>query len=162
MTQFSYKAISAAGEVLHGQMDAASVEEVIGHLQDQGHTPLQAQLAAGVGGGSGLTGWLQRGPFSGDELAQFTHQLATLLGAGQPLDRALGLLLELPEGEHAKKLVARVRERVRCLPRWTRNTAYFPSCTSAWCVPVRWVVRWKKPCAVSPIIWSAPRPCAAA
>ncbi len=113
MTQFSYKAISAAGEVLHGQMDAASVEEVIGHLQDQGHTPLQAQLAAGVGGGSGLTGWLQRGPFSGDELAQFTHQLATLLGAGQPLDRALGLLLELPEGEHAKKLVARVRERVR-------------------------------------------------
>ena len=57
--------------------------------------------------------WFQRGPFSGDELAQFTHQLATLLGAGQPLDRALGILLELPEGEHARKLVARVRDRVR-------------------------------------------------
>jgi len=113
MTQFSYKAISAAGEMLHGEMDAASVEEVIAHLQDQGHTPLQAQLAAGTNAGSGLAGWFRRGPFSGDELAQFTHQLATLLGAGQPLDRALGLLLELPEGEHAKKLVARVRDRVR-------------------------------------------------
>ncbi len=113
MTQFRYKAISASGEKLHGQMEAASVEEVIGHLQDQGHTPLQAQLANGAGGGSGLAGLFKRGPFSGDELAQFTHQLATLLGAGQPLDRALGLLLELPEGEHAQKLVGRVRDRVR-------------------------------------------------
>jgi general secretion pathway protein F len=113
MTQFSYKAISAAGEMLRGEMDATSVEEVIAHLQDQGHTPLQAQLAAGPGASSGITGWFTRGPFSGDELAQFTHQLATLLGAGQPLDRALGLLLELPEGERAKKLVARVRDRVR-------------------------------------------------
>src|SRR5690606_19873762 len=92
---------------------AGSVEEVIAHLQDQGHTPLQAQLAEGMGAGSELAGWLRRGPFSGDELAQFTHQLATLLGSGQPLDRALGLLLELPEGERAKKLVSRVRERVR-------------------------------------------------
>ncbi len=113
MSQFSYKAISVAGEMLHGNMDAASVEEVIGHLQDQGHTPLEAQLAEGTGAGSGFAGLFSRGPFSGDELAQFTHQLATLLGAGQPLDRALGLLLELPEGERAKKLVARVRDRVR-------------------------------------------------
>ena len=113
MTHFSYKAISASGETLNGEMDANSVEEVIAHLQDQGHTPLQAQLAEGTGAGSGLAEMFRRGPFSGDELAQFTHQLATLLGAGQPLDRALGLLLELPEGERAKKLVSRVRERVR-------------------------------------------------
>ncbi len=113
MTQFSYKAISAAGETLRGQMDAASVEEVIAHLQEQGHTPLAAQPAAGIEADRGASTWFQRGPFSGDELAQFTHQLATLLGAGQPLDRALGILLELPEGERAKKLVARVRDRVR-------------------------------------------------
>jgi general secretion pathway protein F len=56
---------------------------------------------------------LKRGPLSGEQLALFTHQLATLLGAGQPLDRALGILLELPESERARKLVERVRERVR-------------------------------------------------
>ena len=56
---------------------------------------------------------LRKGPFNGDQLAQFTHQLATLMGAGQPLDRALGILLDLPEGERARKLVERVRERVR-------------------------------------------------
>ena len=113
MSQFSYKAISVAGETLRGQMEADSVDEVSARLQDQGHTPLQVRPAEGAGSGRGVIGWFQRGPFSGDELAQFTHQLATLLGAGQPLDRALGILLELPEGEHAKKLVARVRDRVR-------------------------------------------------
>ena len=113
MSQFRYKAVSDAGEMLHGQMEAASVEEVIGRLQDQGHTPLEAQPADGAAGGSGLAALFRRGPFSGDQLAQLTHQLATLLGAGQPLDRALGILLDLPEGESAKKLIERVRERVR-------------------------------------------------
>jgi general secretion pathway protein F len=113
MTQFRYKAVSDAGEVLHGEMEAASVEEVIGRLQDQGHTPLDAQPAIGNAGGGGFAAWFKRGPFSGDQLAQFTHQLATLLGAGQPLDRALGILLDLPESESAKRLIERVRDRVR-------------------------------------------------
>ena len=43
----------------------------------------------------------------------FTQQLATLLGAGQPLDRALQILLDLPDSERAKKLLERVRESVR-------------------------------------------------
>ncbi|MEO8808722.1 MAG: type II secretion system inner membrane protein GspF [Rhodanobacter sp.] len=113
MTQFSYKAVSDTGETLQGQMEAASVEEVIGRLQDQGHTPLEARPAHGAAGGRGLAALFKRGPFTGDQLAQFTHQLATLLGAGQPLDRALTILLELPDGESAKRLIERVRDRVR-------------------------------------------------
>ncbi|HET6431341.1 type II secretion system inner membrane protein GspF [Dyella sp.] len=113
MAQFRYRAVSDAGDMLQGQMEAASVEDVIARLQDQGHTPLEAQAADAADGGSGLAALFARGPFTGDQLAQFTHQLATLLGAGQPLDRALGILLELPEGERAKKLIERVRDRVR-------------------------------------------------
>jgi general secretion pathway protein F len=113
MSQFRYKAVSDAGDILQGQMEAASVEEVIGRLQDQGHTPLEALPADETAAGSGLSALFKRGPFTGDQLAQFTHQLATLLGAGQPLDRALGILLDLPEGERAKKLIERVRDRVR-------------------------------------------------
>ena len=113
MEQFRYKAVNDAGETLQGQMESASVEEVIGRLQDQGHTPLEALPADGAGGGSGFAALFKRGPFNGDQLAQFTHQLATLLGAGQPLDRALGILLDLPESERARKLIERVRERVR-------------------------------------------------
>ncbi len=113
MSQFHYRAISSAGEILQGEMEAASVDDVIGRLQDQGHTPLEALPADQAGGGGGLSGLFRRGPFAGEQLALFTHQLATLLGAGQPLDRALGILLDLPEGERAKKLVERVRDRVR-------------------------------------------------
>ncbi|SFR93205.1 general secretion pathway protein F [Dyella sp. OK004] len=111
--QFHYRAVSDAGELLHGEMEAASVEEVIARLQDQGHTPLEAKPANEAVSGSGLAALFKRGPFTGDQLAQFTHQLATLLGAGQPLDRALGILLDLPEGERAKQLIERVRDRVR-------------------------------------------------
>jgi len=86
---------------------------VVARLQDQGHTPLEARAADALGGGSGFAALFRRVPFSGDQLAQFTHQLATLLGAGQPLDRALGILLDLPEGERAQKLIEHVRDRVR-------------------------------------------------
>jgi general secretion pathway protein F len=113
MTQFRYRAVSAAGETLQGQMEAASLEEVVSRLQDQGHTPLDAHAADSGAGGSGMVGWFKRGAFAGDQLAQFTHQLATLLGAGQPLDRALGILMDLPEGASAKQLIERVRDRVR-------------------------------------------------
>jgi len=113
MTQFRYRAVTASGEVLQGQMEAASLDEVVSRLQDQGHTPLDARAADAETGGSGLAALFRRGPFTGDQLAQFTHQLATLLGAGQPLDRALGILMDLPEGERAKQLIERVRDRVR-------------------------------------------------
>jgi general secretion pathway protein F len=113
MSQFRYRAVSAAGEILQGQMEAASVDEVVVRLQDQGHTPLEAKPADAAGASGGFAGIFKRGPFNGDQLAQFTHQLATLLGAGQPLDRALGILMDLPEGDHAKKLIERVRDRVR-------------------------------------------------
>ncbi|MBT2117513.1 type II secretion system inner membrane protein GspF [Dyella sp. LX-66] len=113
MSQFHYRAVSDTGDILHGEMEAASVDEVIARLQDQGHTPLEARPANEAGSAGSFGGLFKRGPFTGDQLAQFTHQLATLLGAGQPLDRALGILLDLPEGERAKKLIERVRDRVR-------------------------------------------------
>ncbi len=113
MSQFRYRAISASGEVLQGQIEAASVEDAISRLQDQGHTPLEALPTDAAGGSSLFASLLRRTPFSGDQLAQFTHQLATLLGAGQPLDRALGILMDLPEGEKEKKRIERIRERVR-------------------------------------------------
>lgn len=113
MSQFRYRAISAAGEALTGRMEAASVEDVVARLQDQGHTPLEAAPAEGAASGGGFAALFRKGVFTGDQLAQFTHQLATLLSAGQPLDRALGILLDLPEGERAKNLVERVRDRVR-------------------------------------------------
>ena len=44
---------------------------------------------------------------------QFTQQLATLLGAGQPLDRALSILLETPEDARARRVIGDIRDSVR-------------------------------------------------
>ena len=54
MALFRYKALSSAGEVLEGQMEAASAEDVAARLQDQGHLPMETQLADGgaIGGSS--------------------------------------------------------------------------------------------------------------
>ena len=113
MALFRYQALNARGELLDGQMEAASDVEVIARLQEQGHLPVEARLASEGGGISTWKGLFKAKPFAGARLVQFTQQLATLLGAGQPLDRALGILLELPEDETAKRTIADIRDAVR-------------------------------------------------
>lgn len=113
MALFRYKAVTSTGETIEGEMEAATRADVIGKLQDAGNLPLAAQEASSAGGGAGMAGWFRRAAMSGAELVSFTQQLATLIGAGQPLDRALQILIELPDNERARKLVERVREAVR-------------------------------------------------
>ena len=112
MALFRYKALSGAGEALDGQMEAASAEEVIVRLQDQGHLPVEARRADDEGG-EGLSRLFRRETFGPPQVLQFSQQLATLLGAGQPLDRALGILLDLPDSPDARRVIERIREAVR-------------------------------------------------
>ncbi|GHD74051.1 type II secretion system protein F [Luteimonas padinae] len=113
MPLYRYKALNARGETLEGQMEAGSDAEVVLRLQEQGHLPVEAKLASEGGGGSSLKTLFKPKAFSGERLVQFTQQLATLLGAGQPLDRALTILLDLPEDEAARRTIADVRDQVR-------------------------------------------------
>ena len=113
MPLYRYKALNARGETLDGQMEAASEAEVALRLQEQGHLPVEARPASEGGGGAGLKALFRPKPFSGERLVQFTAQLATLLGAGQPLDRALTILLDLPDDEAARRTIADIRDQVR-------------------------------------------------
>lgn len=113
MPLYRYKALNSRGEVLDGQMEAANDGEVVLRLQEQGHLPIEAALAGTGGGESVWRGLLKPKPFAGERLVQFTQQLATLLGAGQPLDRGLTILLELPEDEVAKRTIGDIRDAVR-------------------------------------------------
>ncbi|SDY62463.1 general secretion pathway protein F [Lysobacter sp. yr284] len=113
MPLYRYQALNARGELLDGQMEAGGVAEVVARLQEQGHLPVDTRLASEGGGGSSWRGLFKPKPFTGARLVQFTQQLSTLLGAGQPLDRALTILLDLPEDEAAKSTVADIRDAVR-------------------------------------------------
>ncbi len=113
MPLYRYKALNTRGEMLDGQMEAANDAEVALRLQEQGHLPVEARLASEGGGESTWRALFKPRPFAGERLVQFTQQLATLLGAGQPLDRALTILLELPEDDAARRTITDVRDAVR-------------------------------------------------
>ena len=113
MALFRYKALSATGESLDGQMEAANADEVIVRLQDQGYLPVEAMRADQSGEAISLFSFGKKRELNAAQILQFTQQLATLLGAGQPLDRALGILIELPETADARKVLERIRETVR-------------------------------------------------
>jgi general secretion pathway protein F len=113
MALYRYKAVTVSGEVLEGQLDVASNDEAVAKIQDAGNIPLEIR-AADAGDTGGMFGRLgKRQAMSQAQVLQFTQQLATLLGAGQPLDRALQILLELPESEKARRIIERVRDHVR-------------------------------------------------
>jgi general secretion pathway protein F len=100
MPRFRYKAVSATGEVVEGALEAASRSALIDQLRGQGHMPIRADALAER---SAARWWqkpirLSRGLTQPDVIL-ITRQLATLLQAGLPLDRALAMIAELePEG----------------------------------------------------------------
>ena len=113
MALFRYKALSAAGEALAGTMEAARVEDVIARLQEQGHLPLDVGTSLEEGAGAGFAALFRKKALDEAAVLQFTQQLATLLGAGQALDRALGTLLDLPDNPQSRRVIERIRDAVR-------------------------------------------------
>lgn len=96
MTSFRYTAIGPGGEKLAGFMEAATAAEVIHRLQRQGTMPVRAEPADTVGRWRGLL-HLDLGAGRGlrkQDVADLIRELATMLTAGQDLDRALRYLEE--------------------------------------------------------------------
>lgn len=112
MALYRYKAVAPTGETLTGQMEAGSRDEVVMRLQDGGNLPIEA-VEAGAAGGISLDQLFRRSAMNQTQIAMFTQQLGTLLGAGQPLDRALQILSELPESEAGRRMVERLKDAVR-------------------------------------------------
>ncbi|WP_058835565.1 type II secretion system protein XpsF [Luteimonas abyssi] len=113
MPVYRYKVLNARGEALDGRMEAASEQELVQRLQEQGHLPVETRLASEGGDARSWRTLMRPKPFAGQRLVQFTQQLATLLGAGQPLDRALTILLDQPDDAAARRTLVEVRDAVR-------------------------------------------------
>jgi general secretion pathway protein F len=108
---FTYKAVTPAGETLTGEMEAPNADLVVAHIQETGNIPVQARQVS-----SGLrleTLFRGRQNLTQREIGDLTGQLATLLGAGLPLDRSLGILVELAENERVESTLSKIRDRVR-------------------------------------------------
>ncbi|KAA8716112.1 type II secretion system inner membrane protein GspF [Pseudomonas cannabina] len=109
MSLFKYRALDTQGAPQNGTLEARDQEAAIAALQKRGLMVLQVD-AAGLGG---LRRALGSGMLNGAALVSFTQQLATLLGAGQPLERSLGILLKQPGQPQTRALIERIREQVK-------------------------------------------------
>jgi general secretion pathway protein F len=104
MPQYRYRAVTLSGEMVAGQVEAPSHQEVIRRIEYLGHMPIDAQVATeGILGG-GRTG---KAPRSRD-VTIFLRQLALLVEAGLTLEAALQTL-----SDDANKAVARFATDLR-------------------------------------------------
>ncbi|MFZ1494769.1 MAG: type II secretion system F family protein [Candidatus Competibacter denitrificans] len=115
MPRYRYEAVDASGEVLRDDMEAPSQEAVIAQLRDGGVLPLSVAEAKGgfLRSALGQPLFSKRRALSRKAVTLITQQLASLLSAGMPLDRALTILISVSEDEHTKPLLERVQEKVR-------------------------------------------------
>jgi general secretion pathway protein F len=115
MPAFRYLAITPAGEITRGVMDAANETEVVARLQRQGNTPMRADPDTGGAFLSDLlhTQLVRRRALRRQEMTNFTRELAIMLGAGQDLDRALRFLLETAPNARVRGVVGELRDAVR-------------------------------------------------
>lgn len=113
MPQFRYKAFNKTGGMVEGEMEAIDQRAVIAHLQNLDCLPVSAERIDGS-----MTGWLRRdltiaGGVGRRDAALITRELATLLGAGLPLDRSLEIIAGLADREPVRSLLEEMLEKVR-------------------------------------------------
>ena len=114
MTMFRYTAIGAGGERLAGLMDATTEAEVIARLQRQGSMPVRAVPADQASRWAGLLN-IDLGARRGlrkQDVADLIRELATMLTAGQDLDRALRYMQETAS-TRIRATVTGLRDAVR-------------------------------------------------
>ncbi len=113
MPHFRYKAVSATGETLEGEMEAADQAAVVRRLQSAGHLPISADsIAAGVSGSFLSRDLFARRRANRRDIHMLTRELATLIQAGLPLDRSFEILIDLSEEQVVRALLESILESI--------------------------------------------------
>jgi type II secretory pathway component PulF len=111
---FTYRARDRSGQAIDGVMEAPDTRAVVDRLQRDAYYPItivpQGERRRVLG-----FAWPERGVgrIARRDILAFTQQLATLLEAGMPLDRALAILGELAANVRLRVIVGDVLQSVR-------------------------------------------------
>lgn len=112
MPVFAYRAVDRSGTVVSGTLTAPDQSAALAALQADGALPIK--LAPRGGLMAALTTEITpRDGMGLAELGAFFRSVATLLGAGLPLDRALTTVHELGASRPARAVAGRLAEAVR-------------------------------------------------
>ncbi|SDZ78062.1 general secretion pathway protein F [Thiothrix caldifontis] len=120
MPTYSYKAITPQGVAKEGTLEATNEAQAAESLHTQGLIPIKisAGKVAAIASVSSAASKKSSGFFASKAVSQpdimaLTQQLSTMLRAGLPLDRALGILLEIGEKPPVIELVQGIQNSVR-------------------------------------------------
>ena len=94
MTTFFFKAVASDGKVRQGSLSGESDKDIARELRRQGLTPVYVGLEQKKGFEFELPSF---GGGKKKDVLYFTEEMATLLNAGVPIDRAIGIATELTE-----------------------------------------------------------------
>ncbi|HKW93161.1 MAG TPA: type II secretion system F family protein [Methylomirabilota bacterium] len=114
MAVFSYRAADRRGQTIDGVMEAMDARAVAERLQRDAYFPIRI-AAQGEPRRLLALAWteLGRSRVAGRDLVAFTQQLATLVEAGMPLDRALAIQAELAPTARLRAIVGDVLRSVQ-------------------------------------------------
>ena len=133
MPAYRFEALQTNGSTRKGTLEADSLKTARAQLRAQSLVPL---LVEAIASGSGSDAdaalpWWQRpiGPgrvFSSSQRAVWTRQLASLVGSGLPIERALSALAEEADHDKQGQLMAAIRAEVNSGSTLGRALAQFP------------------------------------
>jgi general secretion pathway protein F len=116
MPAFDYQALDRRGRLKKGMLEGDSARQVRQQLRDQGLAPTKvspaSQRLSGESTASSFLGNLFEPSLSVSERALITRQLATLIGAGLPVEEALLAVSRQTELPKTQKMLVTVRARV--------------------------------------------------
>ena len=112
MPAYSFEALDANGQTRKGVLEADTARTARSQLRTQGWVPLQVQPVGAAGQGLQTVIWASR-VWGHAALAVWTRQLASLVAAGLPLERALGALADDASTPRQRDLISALRAEVQ-------------------------------------------------
>lgn len=117
MTEFLYKAADAKGKIVKGAVEAADEAGVVATLRERRLIPIRIstvepkRLPLNLSARIDLPALMNR--VTGRDIMLFTQDLATLIGAGLPIDRSLNILIGAAPKEKFKKILKAINTDVQ-------------------------------------------------
>ena len=125
MPAYTFEALDAQGKPRTGVLEAENAKAARSQLRTQGLVPLGVTALAASVQTAGASRWSRR-VFSSTGLSVWTRQLAGLVGAGLPLERALTALADEADAPAQRDLVAHLRAEVNAGSPFARALASAP------------------------------------
>ncbi len=113
MPAFDYSALSASGQTITGNLQAASRADVFRKLESQALTPVRVTEQASSKTAAKAAATLEPVKLKRSQIILFTEELADLLDGGLQIDQALRVMQERQEAAALRRIAGILREELR-------------------------------------------------